>query len=223
MSLTTYGPFELLSAHKEDPPGDFGERRRIAAAAQRIHNALIRIEAEPEELTDWADRLEQLADAVEGHGHRDSRQANRNLFSGQATARDIFDMMDYDPVGGFSNPIAPRLVWDRDDPEGVEGRVTLGTAYQGPPGRVHGGVVAWLMDSVLSRAMHAAQRMGVTGTLKLRYTAGTPVETELTCRAHVVRQDGRKLVIEGGIWNGEEQTVEAEGIWLIPKAMAGSV
>jgi len=221
MSEQTYGPFELLSAHKEDAPGDFGERRRIAAAAQRLHDALIRIEAEPAELSDWADRLEQLADDVEGHERRETRPANRALFSGQAAARDIFDMMDYDPVGGLSNPIAPHLIWDHDSPEGVEGHVTLGQAYQGPPGRVHGGVVAWLMDSVLSRAMHAAQRMGVTGTLKLRYTAGTPIDTELTCRAHVVRQDGRKLVIEGGIFNGDEQTVEAEGIWLIPKALAG--
>lgn len=222
MSEKTYGPFELLSAHREDPPGDFGERRRIAAAAQRLHDALIRIEAEPDELADWADRLERLAADVEGHEHRDSRQANRAMFSGQASARDIFDMMDYDPVGGFSNPIAPRLVWDHDSPEGVEGRVTLGEAYQGPPGRVHGGVVAWLMDSVLSRAMHAALRLGVTGTLKLRYTAATPTHTELTCRGWVVRQEGRKLILEGGIWNGDEQTVEAEGIWLIPKTLAGS-
>lgn len=222
MTEKTYGPFELLSAHRQQPPADFADRRRIAKAAQRLHDALIRIEAEPEELSQWADRLEGLADDVEGHERRDTRQANRSLFTGQATATDIFDMMDYDPVGGLSNPIAPQLIWDRDDPEGVEGHVTLGLAYQGPPGRVHGGVVAWLMDSVLSRAMHAAHRIGVTGTLKLRYTAGTPVNEELVCRGQVVRQDGRKLIIQGGIWHDGEQTVEAEGIWLIPKALAGN-
>jgi acyl-coenzyme A thioesterase PaaI-like protein len=221
MTEKTFGPFELLAAHKSSPPGDFDQRRRIAAAAQRLNDALIRIEAGPEELEDWAGRLEALADQVEGHERRSSRDANRKLFTGQATAADVYDMMDYDAVGGLSNPIAPQLVWHRDEPEGVEGTVTLGEAYMGPPGRVHGGVLAWLMDSALSRAMHAAHRLGVTGTLTLRYRAASRINRELTCKAWLVGQEGRKLFIEGGVWQDGEQTVEAEGIWLIPKALAG--
>ncbi|MDF1820287.1 MAG: PaaI family thioesterase [Alcanivoracaceae bacterium] len=216
MTEKTFGPFELLSAHKGDVPETFLERRRIAAAMQALSERLIRIEADDSDLAAWADQLEALVASVGDRQRRDTRAANRKMFTGQATATDIFDMMDYDPMGGLSNPIAPRLEWLDESADGVEATITLGEHYQGPPGRVHGGVLGWIMDAVLSRAMHASMKIGVTGTLNMRYMASTPIETALTCRAHLARMEGRKMFIEGGIYVEDTQTVQAEGIFLMP-------
>ena len=216
MTEKTYGPFELLAAHKEAVPDTFVVRRRIAAAMQALSEKLIRIDAEDSELADWAQSLEQLVERVGERSQRDSRSANRRMFTGQATAADIFDMMDYDPMGGLSNPIAPQLAWGDEGPDGVHATIRLGQHYQGPPGRVHGGVLAWIMDAVLSRAMHASMKLGVTGTLSLRYMAATPIDTVLRCEGKLTRMDGRKMFIEGAIFNGEEQTVQAEGIFFMP-------
>lgn len=221
MTDKKYGPFELLAAHQETPPESFQVRRRLAAALRDLSEHLIRSEANDDILADWAGRAEQILSEAATFDRRDTRDANRKLFTGQASAADVFDMMDYDPMGGLANPVSPALRWVKADKEGVEARVRLGLQYQGPPGKVHGGVLAWIMDAVLARAMHAALRIGVTGTLNLRYRAGTPIEQELICRAKVIRTDGRKLFIEGGVWHGEEQTVQAEGIWLQPKMFSG--
>lgn len=213
----TFGPFELISAHKGEVPADFIARRRIAAAMQQLSERLIRAEADQSALEDWAGVLESLVQQVGAPERRDTRDANRRMFSGKATSRDIFDMMDFDPVGGLSNPIAPQLVWRNESQDGVEGEICLGLHYQGPPGRVHGGVIAWILDAVLSRAMHAAFKIGVTGTLNIRYMAATPIETPLRCTAHIREIDGRKMFIEGAIFDGDTQTVAAEGVFFQPR------
>lgn len=217
MTEKTFGPFELLAAHKGEVPEDFMARRRIAAAMQQLSERLIRAEAGYAELEQWAATLEQLVTTVGTPQRRDTRAANRRMFSGAATVGDIFDMMDFDPAGGGSNPVSPPLRFIRETPEGVEAEVYLGLHYQGPPGRVHGGVIAMLLDAVLSRAMHAAFKIGVTGTLNVRYLASTPIETTVRLTARLREMDGRKMFIEGAVFAGEEQTVQAEGVFLQPR------
>lgn len=215
----TYNPFELFKAYDGPVPDSFVERRRVSQALQQLTDKLIRIEANDAQLSDWAARLEALAAEAEPCARLDTKDANRKLFSGRATAEDVFHMMDYDPVGGASNPIAPQLEWIKHAADGVQARANLGMAYQGPPGRVHGGVIAWMLDSVLSRALHASMRIGMTGTLNLRYQGATPLYADIDLRAQVTSQAGRKIFVEGGIWVNDEQTVVAEGVWLVPKSL----
>lgn len=211
-----YGPFQLLAAHSEQPPQSFLVRRRLAAAMRELSEKLIRTAASDEELAQWAQIMEDVLQQAAGHERRDTRAANKKLFTGQASASDVFDMMDYDPMGGLSNPVSPELRWENVSAEGVEAKVYLGQQYQGPPGRVHGGVLSWIMDAVLARAMHASMRIGVTGTLNIRYMASTPIESEITCRARITRAEGRKLIIEGGVYHQDVQTVQVEGVWIQP-------
>lgn len=217
MTEKTYGPFELLAAHQQTPPASFDVRRQLAASLRALSERLVRIDADDQQLLRWAQTAQLMLDQASTFERRDTRAANKKLFTGQASASDVFDMMDYDPMGGLSNPISPELIWHQADAQGVEARVRLGLQYQGPPGRVHGGVLAWVMDAVLARAMHASARIGVTGTLNLRYLASTPIEQEIVCRARVARAEGRKLIIEGGVYHDDQQTVQVEGIWLQPK------
>lgn len=217
----TYNPFQLFDAHDGPVPASFVQRRRVSAAIRQITAKLIRIDADDDQLSAWADRLETLQQELAEYEQLDTQATSRKLFSGKATASDVFQMMDYNPVGGASNPIAPELTWVRHSPEGVEAQVCLGLPYQGPVGRIHGGVIAWMMDAVLARALNAAFKIAMTGTLSLRYLAATPLFETVSLRAEVVRQEGRKIFVEGGIWHGDKQTVAVEGVWLVPKAFGG--
>lgn len=220
MSEKTFGPFQLRQAYKNEPvPADFVQRRRISAAMQTLAERLVRVDVAEGQLADWADHLENLVAQVGEPARRDSRTANRNLFTGSATIDDIFHMMDYDPVGGPANPVAPQLHPLQEDQHGISGEMRLGLPYQGPPGRVHGGVIAWILDAVLSQALHAAFRLGMTGTLNIRYLAATPIEETLQYQARITGQEGRKVFVEGSIWHGDTKTVQAEGIWLTPKSL----
>ncbi|ORW97681.1 thioesterase [Mycobacterium sp. IEC1808] len=117
---------------------------------------------------------------------------------------------------GLRNPVAPPLVIHHDAEGVVWTEVTLGAAYEGPPGHVHGGVCALILDHVLGATAHRPGRPAYTGTLTLRYLRGTPLGL-LRARARVDRIDGAKTFAVGEISDGEGTTVTAEGVFITPR------
>ncbi|MGY1705443.1 PaaI family thioesterase [Geodermatophilus sp. SYSU D00697] len=98
----------------------------------------------------------------------------------------------YSPVYGPGSPVAPPLE-AADTPDGrATGRVTVGKAHEGPPGLVHGGVVATLLDHVLARAVRAAGRGGLTATLTVRYRRPVPLGVPLLLSAEAGEPSGRR-------------------------------
>ena len=116
---------------------------------------------------------------------------------------------------GVRNPVAPPLVIHRDGDGVVWTEVTLGAAYEGPPGHIHGGMCALILDHVLGATAHQPGRPAYTGTLTLRYLRGTPLGS-VRARAHVDRVEGAKTFAVGHIADGEGITVTAEGVFIIP-------
>lgn len=119
-------------------------------------------------------------------------------------------------VVGLRNPVAPPLQVHH----AAEGRAwadfTLGAAYEGPPGLVHGGVSALVLDQVLGEAAGAGGSPGMTGTLTIRYRRPTPLGDPLHAEARVERTDGWKTIVVGSISDAEGVTVEAEAVFVVP-------
>lgn len=120
------------------------------------------------------------------------------------------------PVTGFRNAIAPPLVM-HEDPDGLWwSEFELGEAYQGPPGWVHGGVLALVLDQLLGEAAsNGLTKPLFTGTITLRYLRGTPLG-RLRAEAAIERTDGVKTFVSGHMCDREGKTVEAEGIFIKP-------
>ena len=120
------------------------------------------------------------------------------------------------PVTGFRNAIAPPLII-HEDPDGLWwSEFELGEAYQGPPGWVHGGVLALVLDQLLGEAASDGLTKPLfTGTITLRYLRGTPLGP-LRAEAAIERTDGIKTFVSGHLSDAEGKTVEAEGIWIKP-------
>ncbi|MCV7020345.1 PaaI family thioesterase [Mycolicibacterium aichiense] len=119
-------------------------------------------------------------------------------------------------VIGLRNALAPPLVVHRESDGSVWAEVTLGAAYEGPPGHVHGGICALLLDHVLGATAHKPGRPAFTGTLTLRYESGTrlgPVRAE----AHVDRIAGVKTFSVGHLSTSDGVTVRAEGVFIHPR------
>jgi acyl-coenzyme A thioesterase PaaI-like protein len=126
----------------------------------------------------------------------------------------------YNPVSGVGSALAPPLAIHSES-GGVVAEVTLGLAYEGPPGFVHGGMSGLLMDQLLGAATIAAGLWGMTVRLELDYRGPLPLETPLVLRAHVVEYAGRKSVVTGTIALAtapEQVLVEARGIFVVPRA-----
>ncbi|MGY1641453.1 PaaI family thioesterase [Geodermatophilus sp. SYSU D00703] len=123
----------------------------------------------------------------------------------------------YSPVYGPGSPVAPPLVAG-DTPDGrATGRVTVGKAHEGPPGLVHGGVVATLLDHVLARAVRAAGRGGLTATLTVRYRRPVPLGVPLLLSAEAGEADGRRTPATARLVAGDDpDTVlaDAEGLFV---------
>lgn len=117
---------------------------------------------------------------------------------------------------GLRNPVAPPLAVNHQADGLVSSDFTLGAAYEGPPGHVHGGVCAMVLDHVLGATAHKPGRPAYTGTLSIRYLRGTPLGP-LHAEARVDRVDGAKTFAVGHLSDAQGITVRAEGVFLQPR------
>ena len=84
--------------------------------------------------------------------------------------------------------------------EGVVAPIVVSRVYEGPPGAVHGGIVAAYLDEVLGgAAARAAGKPAVTGELTVRYVRPVPSETPLLGRGRLVANHGRYVDVEGSL------------------------
>jgi acyl-coenzyme A thioesterase PaaI-like protein len=120
------------------------------------------------------------------------------------------------PVIGIRNPIAPPLVVKHDPDGAVFTDFYLGAAYEGPPGHVHGGISAMVLDHVLGEAASDGINPRFTGTISLRYVRATRLGN-LHAEARIVRTEGVKTFAVGHLADDEGITVEAEGLFIQPR------
>ena len=120
-------------------------------------------------------------------------------------------------VVGLRNPIAPPLEMERSDEGRAWSSFHLGALYEGPPGMVHGGVAALVLDQVLGEAAAAGGSPGMTGTLTLRYLQNTPLG-DCSAAAWIDRVEGVKTFVHAELRRADgEVTVRAEGIFILPR------
>ncbi|MCH8544254.1 MAG: PaaI family thioesterase [Alcanivorax sp.] len=208
-----YGFFDTPVGEPPPPTPESEARREIAAALRQITERLVRLDADEAALRGYATRFRALADELAVLPRKRQEPIFRRLLAGQGSRQDVLDIMDHEIMTGLATPLSPPLdVWL--DGDVVRGRATLGASWQGPPGRVHGGVIALMMDILMAKTQDLVEGIGMTGTLNLRYQAGTPLKQQIDMEARITRLDGRKLVAEGRFMVDGQTTVTAEGIWI---------
>ena len=119
-------------------------------------------------------------------------------------------------VVGLRNALAPPLTLVRDEDGLVHADTVLGAAYEGPPGLVHGGVAALLLDHLMGETASAGHtRITLTGTLTMRYRRGTPLGP-LRLESRIDREEGRKVYVVAHLADPDGITVEADGVFIVP-------
>ena len=200
-----YDPTKRTGVEKWD------QKRRLATAMREVIERLVPSDAPAAELRQAADGLERYAEALRAHprlrreiGHAES-----------ATAGDVGAFFDQSPLIGLANPLAPPIVVGKTGPRTAAGSVIFGSAYEGPPGSVHGGFVAAAFDEVLGFVQSLSGQSGFTGTLTIRYRKPTPLHEPLRIEAEMVRSEGRKIFAEGRLLaESIGLCAEAEGIFI---------
>jgi acyl-coenzyme A thioesterase PaaI-like protein len=203
-------PDHLRAFATAEPSPRRAELHRTADALRRIIDRLHGSPAPDDELAAVADELERLAGRLDAF-------PGGSLYEGFAESplagRDPHAFFDHSPMLGRANPLAPPVeLWT--DGEVMRGRATFGSAYEGPPGCVHGGYIAAAFDEVLGSTQSLAGSPGMTGRLTIHYRSPTPLHEELRFGAHVVEVSGRKTFTHGTLHAGDRLCAEGEGLFI---------
>lgn len=213
LSSAIFNPFE--SEEITPPYSDhWHAKRRVADAIRKLTDVLVTSTPPTEELHNIAQQLEKQADDFANckrlYGMiefiRDGEHGTQGEVSHELNA-----------LAGWSNPLSPGLnMWLEGNK--AYGTVNCGYAYEGPPGHIHGGFVAAIMDQFLGMAQIIGKKPGMTGTLTTRYRSPTPLNTDLQLEAEVFILEGRKTLVKGEMRAGDIVTATCEGLFIRPSA-----
>lgn len=99
----------------------------------------------------------------------------------------------------------------------TRGSVHFDLVWEGPPGCVHGGYIAYLYDCIMGHHNQMVGVPGMTGTLEVRYRRPAPLYADLRFEVRTSRTSGRKILDEATLWLGDELVSEATGLFIVPK------
>jgi hypothetical protein len=201
----------IVDGHGPDPAHPPGpELRRLADALRQVTDQTVRTEASAALLADAAAAVERAAELLEPATPAWAPSL-RAMPLAELAPHSYFP---FSPMIGWYSPLAPPIECEVRD-GAVFGRGTLGAAYEGPPGCVHGGVIAGLFDEMLGVANIVAGVGAMTGTLTIVYRSPTPLYTELRFEGRTVAIDGRKVRTQGTLYAGDRLCAQADGIFIL--------
>lgn len=182
----------------------------LAAAVRRLVDLTCRNTADALTTAALAHEAHVLADRLEALTPATGTQRRFETFD----VDDPADLFQYDSVLGAYNPMSPPVRCRWEDPV-VHATAVFPNPLEGPPGVLHGGMVAAAFDAVLTVAnIMTLGHPAPTARLEITYKAPTPLDTEVTMEASVRSVDGRKVATVGSLWAGETLCAEAEGLFI---------
>jgi acyl-coenzyme A thioesterase PaaI-like protein len=195
------------------------EERRIQAAAllRELGHDFVAGTFSDEQLDEVASQLATSLDIVK-KGERRVRTFSSDR-SGFAAAipegrQDEKHQLFLDSiVSGAANPMGLNAaVWREGDIAVME--VTLGRAFEGAPGRAHGGVIAALLDETMGVVHVLNEALAYTAQLDIKYIAPTPIGEPIMARAWLARREGRKLYIDASLHAGGVELASAKALFI---------
>ena len=197
---------QLISAEEFDRLEDM--YRPLAQAIRELIDATVRTEAGEPTIRTATEAIEAVTETLKPLS-TEGWQAIRHAETGRP-------ILFTNPAAGGRNPIAPPMVVHHDSDGRCWSDFTLGAAYEGPPGMVHGGISALVLDHLLGEvASGGLTKPRFTGTITLKYLRGTPLGP-LHAEAFIERHEDHKTYARGFISDAEGPTVEADGVFITP-------
>ena len=186
------------------------ERERAAASVRALNHAFVAHDPEDGSLASLAETVNELTLAVSRTSTRDRLALMRSSPDESVLGGSGFEDR---AVGGSSNPTSVELKV-RFEGEEVIADFVLRRAFEGAPGRAHGGIVAAVFDDVTGFVIGRLQEPAFTGELTVRYLAAVPVDQALEIRARLDGRERRKLFISAELRAGDEILATCRAIYI---------
>ena len=92
---------------------------------------------------------------------------------------------------------------------------TVPDRFEGPPGYVHGGIIATLLDEAMSKSVRALGLTAMTRHMEIDYLRPVHSSTPVRLEGRRVRSEGRKHWTEARILNARGHVLaEAKGLFI---------
>ena len=202
---------------------DWSAQAEAAQALRRLNRAVAGFAPDDDVLRTLARTADELARRLESAPQRLKVDDMEELIAlaadqgGWQRGAPVGERIEFDPLspcGGRLHPSSIGLDMHRDSETSVIARVTVDPMFQGPPGRVHGGVVAMIVDEVMGTVNTVLDQRAFTARLTINLRAPAPIGTPLTFRAWLHEVSARKITILAEGHSDDGLFVEADGLFV---------
>ena len=185
-------------------------RHRLAAATRALNEKLVSTDINPELAAALTEKIEDLTAELSR-----AEQVDGLVDMAKRGERGTIDnvMGELVAMAGRSHPCSPDLVW-QEEPNRITGTVTFGQAFEGPPGHVHGGWVAGVLDHLMGMTHVRTGYPGMTGGLSVRYLKPTPLNQVIQVSAEARELDDKRTEVKAAMRCGDTTTATAEAIFV---------
>jgi uncharacterized protein (TIGR00369 family) len=116
---------------------------------------------------------------------------------------------------GQTNPGGLHLEFLLADDHSVVSLALISDAFEGPPGYLHGGIIATLLDETMSKAVRARGFTAMTRHMEVDYLRPVSSQTPLRLEGRVTRSEGRKHWTEARILDSAGATLaQGKGLFI---------
>jgi len=120
---------------------------------------------------------------------------------------------------GPANPAGLHLEFMLAEDGMVVSFPTVPDGFEGPTGFLHGGIIATLLDEIMSKAVRVLGLTAMTRHMEVDYLRPVPSATAIRMEGRVVRSEGRKHWAEARILNANGATLaESKGLFVEVRA-----
>ena len=121
---------------------------------------------------------------------------------------------------GPANPQGLHLVFSTDtthpDHPTATTHFQLDRCHEGPPGHIHGGIVATLLDEAMSKLNRPLNVLAMTRHMEVDYLRPVPLYQTLVLTSRHLRREGRKLFHEAEVQSPDGQVLaRAKGVFIV--------
>ena len=185
-------------------------RQRLASATRALNEKLVSTDIDPELAAALTEKIEGLAAELS-----QVQQVTGLVDMAKRGQRGTIDdvMGELVSVGGRSHPCSPELRW-QEASNRITGTVKFSQAFEGPPGHVHGGWVAGVLDHLMGMTHVRTGHPGMTGGLSVRYLKPTPLNQRIGVSAQATELDDKRTEVKAEMRFGETTTAKAEAIFV---------
>jgi acyl-coenzyme A thioesterase PaaI-like protein len=116
-----------------------------------------------------------------------------------------------------------RIAYFRGPEAGVlYAKAWFGRETQGPPGHVHGGAMAAVLDEAMGGACWMNGHRTVAAKIAVSFLEMVKLETETRVESRIERVDGRKVYVRAMLFDRERRVAESDGLFIVLRELQDS-